>query len=88
MEKWKTEDKKLLKTTDRVDYDVESFAKHLDTMLDNRIKYLTSLRGEFPTLLIRFVFDTLLNRFILYSCSEMKGLISCIISQAVVARDS
>lgn len=41
------EDTKLLKTTDRVDYDVEQFAKHLNHLLDNRIRYLTSLRGQF-----------------------------------------
>ncbi|XP_067937927.1 kinesin-like protein KIF2A [Watersipora subatra] len=45
-EQWQSEDKKLLKTTDRVDYDVESFSGHLSEMLDARIKQLTSLRNK------------------------------------------
>ena len=45
-QQWQSEDKKLLKTTDRVDYDVESFSGHLSEMLDARIKQLTSLRSE------------------------------------------
>lgn len=51
MDKWKVEDTKLLKTTETVDYDVESFAKHLTQRLDSRIKHLTALRGQSPSLL-------------------------------------
>jgi len=56
IDKWKAEDTKLLRTTDRVDYDVESFAQSLSTVLDKRIGYLTALRGEF-----RFVYRILLS---------------------------
>lgn len=46
IDKWKAEDTKLLRTTDRVDYDVESFAQSLSTVLDKRIGYLTALRDK------------------------------------------
>ncbi|KAF6018670.1 KIF2A [Bugula neritina] len=52
IDKWKAEDTKLLRTTDRVDYDVESFAQSLSTVLDKRIGYLTALRDISLVLLL------------------------------------
>ncbi|XP_063414864.1 kinesin-like protein KIF2A [Mytilus trossulus] len=45
-QKWTTEDKKLAKMTDDVDYDVEAYAKQLDTLLARKIQALTQLREK------------------------------------------
>ncbi|KAL4236340.1 Kinesin-like protein kif2a [Mactra antiquata] len=45
-QKWLTEQKKLMKTTDEVDYDVEGYAKQLDALLVKKITELTSLREK------------------------------------------
>ncbi|XP_076441077.1 kinesin-like protein KIF2A [Babylonia areolata] len=43
-QKWLLEDQKLLKATESVDYDVEAYAKRLDTLLAQRIQALKSLK--------------------------------------------
>ncbi|XP_041360178.1 kinesin-like protein KIF2A isoform X2 [Gigantopelta aegis] len=48
--KWLMEDKRLLKMTEAVDYDVESYAKQMDVFLSKKIKSLTALREKFITL--------------------------------------
>ncbi|XP_060608584.1 kinesin-like protein KIF2A isoform X4 [Ruditapes philippinarum] len=45
-QKWMTEQKKLFKQTDEVDYDVEAYAKQLDALLMKKITELTSLREK------------------------------------------
>lgn len=45
-QKWLVEDKKLSKMTDEVDYDVEAYAKQLDTLLARKIQALTQLREK------------------------------------------
>lgn len=45
--KWREEDKKLLLTTEKVDYDAEMYAKNLKKILDSRIDQLMELRGKF-----------------------------------------
>ncbi|XP_067678415.1 kinesin-like protein KIF2A isoform X2 [Haliotis asinina] len=47
--KWLTEDKKLVKLTDEVDYDVEAYAKQLDMLLAKKIQALTDLREKVST---------------------------------------
>ncbi|XP_023931438.1 kinesin-like protein KIF2A [Lingula anatina] len=44
--KWLNEDKKLLKMTDDVDYDVEGYARNLDSLLAKRIDALSRLRDK------------------------------------------
>ena len=45
--KWQQEDKKLLKMSDEVDYDVVAYAKGLDALLSKKISALVKLRGKF-----------------------------------------
>lgn len=45
-QKWLTEQRKLAKHTDEVDYDVEAYAKQLDGMLAKKITELTQLREK------------------------------------------
>ncbi|XP_045159293.2 kinesin-like protein KIF2A isoform X2 [Mercenaria mercenaria] len=45
-QKWLTEQRKLFKQTDEVDYDVEGYAKQLDALLAKKITELTSLREK------------------------------------------
>jgi len=45
-QKWLQEDKKLVKVTDNVEYDVEAFAKNLDQYLAKRIAAMTSLKEK------------------------------------------
>ncbi|XP_052775047.1 kinesin-like protein KIF2A isoform X4 [Mya arenaria] len=45
-QKWLTEQKKLLKQSDEVDYDVEAYAKQLDSLLGKKIDELVLLREK------------------------------------------
>lgn len=45
-QKWLTEQRKVAKHTDEVDYDVEAYAKQLDGMLAKKITELTQLREK------------------------------------------
>ncbi|KAK7100504.1 kinesin-like protein KIF2A isoform X3 [Littorina saxatilis] len=47
--KWVQEDKKLFKATESVDYDVEAYARQLDSLLAQRIQVLTALREKVQT---------------------------------------
>ncbi|XP_025108990.1 kinesin-like protein KIF2A isoform X1 [Pomacea canaliculata] len=47
--KWLVEDKRLLKITEDVDYDVEAYAKQLDALLAKKIQALTALRDKVAT---------------------------------------
>ncbi|CAG5118156.1 unnamed protein product, partial [Candidula unifasciata] len=48
-QKWIQEDKRLVKMTDNVEYDVEEFAKQLDTYLARRHQAISSLREKVAT---------------------------------------
>ncbi|XP_059162531.1 kinesin-like protein KIF2A isoform X2 [Physella acuta] len=48
-QKWIQEDKRLVKMTDNVEYDVEEFAKQLDSYLARRHQAITSLREKVAT---------------------------------------
>uniref|UniRef100_A0A0B6ZWP8 Kinesin-like protein n=1 Tax=Arion vulgaris TaxID=1028688 RepID=A0A0B6ZWP8_9EUPU len=48
-QKWIQEDKRLVKMTDNVEYDVEEFAKQLDAYLARRHQAITSLREKVAT---------------------------------------
>ncbi|KAK7508095.1 hypothetical protein BaRGS_00000334 [Batillaria attramentaria] len=48
-QKWLQEDKRLMKITEDVDYDVEAYAKQLDTLLAKKIQALTALREKIQT---------------------------------------
>lgn len=48
-QKWLLEDKRLLKITEDVDYDVEAYAKQLDALLAKKIAALTALREKVQT---------------------------------------
>ncbi|KAK6188947.1 hypothetical protein SNE40_005018 [Patella caerulea] len=48
-QKWSSEDKRLLKITESVDYDTEAYAKQLDVSLVKRIQMLTSMREKVAT---------------------------------------
>ncbi|XP_076462729.1 kinesin-like protein KIF2A [Babylonia areolata] len=45
-QKWLQEDKKLMKMAETVDYDVEAYAKQLESLLAQKIKALTDLREK------------------------------------------
>ncbi|XP_052253397.1 kinesin-like protein KIF2A isoform X3 [Dreissena polymorpha] len=45
-QKWLTEQKKLLKQSDEVDYDVEAYAKQLDALLGSKIEELVKLKEK------------------------------------------
>lgn len=47
--KWLDTDRKLLKMSDEVDYDVEAYAKQLDLLLGKKIDALSKLRGKLIT---------------------------------------
>ncbi|KAH9490886.1 Kinesin-like protein kif2a [Bulinus truncatus] len=48
-QKWIQEDKRLVKMTDNVEYDVEEFAKQLDANLARRLERISSLRAKVVT---------------------------------------
>ncbi|KAK0052169.1 kinesin-like protein KIF2A, partial [Biomphalaria pfeifferi] len=48
-QKWVLEDKRLVKMTDNVEYDVEEFAKQLDAYLARRHEAISSLRAKVAT---------------------------------------
>ena len=44
--KWLDADKRLLRQAEHVDYDVESYAQQLETLLSTKIDAMVALRGE------------------------------------------